>query len=175
MTLSSLLTYFSVYFEGKYYFSFPRIVALGILSAPDFLPNLVFFLIGWVSCLNLFDHLPPLWGLHWTLFLLNLCTCQVGILFIVREPDVFRGDEAEGGKGAEEAGSEKVRKMLVSESYKRVAGWGCVFRELLSEEQYPGWREREVRRERKIEKREGRKQQRPSLGFYGFSSPTRLG
>lgn len=28
------------------------------------------------------------------------------------------GDEAEGGKGAEEAGSEEVRKMLVSESYK---------------------------------------------------------
>lgn len=92
----------------------------------------------------------------------------------MREPDVFMGDEAEGGKGAEEAGSEKVKKMLVSESYKRVADWGCVFRELLSEEQYPGWREREVRRERKI-KREGRKQQRPSLGFYGFSSPTRLG
>ena len=65
--------------------------------------------------------------------------------------------------------------MLVSESYKRVADWGCIFRELLSEEQYPGWREREVRRERKIEKREGRKKQRPSLGFYGFSSPTRLG
>lgn len=93
----------------------------------------------------------------------------------MREPDVFRGDEAEGGKGAEEAGSEEVRKMLVSESYKRVADWGCIFHELLSEEQYPGWREREVRRERKIEKREGRKKQKPSLGFYGFSSPTRLG
>ena len=92
----------------------------------------------------------------------------------MRELDVFRGDEAEGGRGAEEAGSEEVRKMLVSESYKRVADWGCIFCELLSEEQYPGWREREVRRERKI-KREGRKQQRPSLGFYGFSSPTRLG
>ena len=93
----------------------------------------------------------------------------------MREPDVCRGDEAEGGKGAEEAGSEEVRKMLVSESYKRVADWGCIFHELLSEEQYPGWREREVRRERKIEKREGRKKQKPSLGFYGFSSPTRLG
>ena len=44
----------------------------------------------------------------------------------MREPDVFTGDEAEGGKGAEEAGSEKVKKMLVSESYKRVADWGCV-------------------------------------------------
>lgn len=28
------------------------------------------------------------------------------------EPDVFRGDEARVGEGAEEAGPEKVRKML---------------------------------------------------------------
>ena len=57
------------------------------------------------------------------------------------EPDVFRGDEARVGEGAEEAGPEKVRKMLVSESYKGVADWGCISCELLSEEQDPGQRE----------------------------------
>lgn len=38
--------------------------------------------------------------------------------------------------------------MLVSESYKRVADWGCIFCELLSEEQYPGWRREAGREER---------------------------
>ena len=52
-------------------------------------------------------------------------------------------------EGAEEAGPEKVRKILVSGFCERVAGWGCVSCELLSEKQDPDWRERERERERR--------------------------
>lgn len=70
------------------------------------------------------------------------------------EPDVFRGGEAGVGKGAEEARSEKVQKMLVSGSYKGVAGWNYISFELLGGEQGSSRRESEEG-ERKIEKREG--------------------